>query len=265
MKHISQKATIGLNVKVGEGVVIEDNVIIEDDVTIGHYTIIHENTKVGQGSFIGDHVVLGERLASFYGDPEGYSNPKLEIGKRSIIRSGSVLYAGSKFGDDFQTGCHVSIRERNIFGKACMFGTMCQSECDVTVGDFTRIIVGAGIGKKANIGNYVWIFPFAYLTDDPHPPCGRCLRAATIQDYAIIGPHSVIMPKLTIGRGAIVGASSVVTKDVPAEKLVLGTPARVVSSIYDIQCKEDRSRKPYPWIDNIRDLKEKVERYHYEL
>ena len=265
VKSISGNAHIGSNVEIGEGVVIEDNVIIKDDVKIGHYTIIHENTEIGRGSFIGNHVILGERLAPFYNDPKSYQNPKLVLGEECIIRSKSVLYAGSRFGDNFQTGCHVSIRERNTFGKACMFGTMCQTECDVTVGDFTRMVNSVEIGKNAKIGSYVWIYAFALLADDLHPPCGRCQRTATIEDYAIIGPHSVIMPKLTIGRGALVGAHSLVTKDVPADVLVMGSPARIIQSTHDIQCKEKEARKHYPWIENIKDYKQKVSRYHYEL
>lgn len=265
MKYISEKAQIGSNVEIGEGVIIEDNVVIKDDIKIGHYTIIHENTEIGSGSFIGDHVILGERLSSYYDDPKSYENPRLEIGEKCIIRSGSVFYAGSKFGEGFQTGCQVNIRERNVFGKNCAIGTMSQCASDVTVGDFTRIMDHVRLGRQSTIGNYVWILPFVFLARDRHPPCGRCGSAPIIDDYAIIGAHSVILPNLTIGRGALVGANSSVTEDVPHDVVVVGNPAKVIKKTADIHCREDENRRPYPWMDNIRDMKEKMARYRYEL
>ncbi len=270
MNYISDDINKGKNVKIGKGTVIENNVDIGSNVRIGHNVTIQENVHIGKETIIGNNVVLGERTAKYYEDPENHDPLSLTIGNNCIIRSGSVLYEGSKFGDYFQTGANVSIRERNYFGRGSMFGTLCQSECDIQVGDYSRIINGVELGKEAVIGKFVWIFAFATLTDDPHPPCGKCKKSATIDDYALIGPHVVLMPHVHIGKASIIGAGSVVTKDMPPEQVCIGTPARPVKSIYDLKCTivemgKPLVEEPYPWIKNVVIMKKKVDRYHYKF
>lgn len=251
------------NMRIGENTVIGKGCQIPRDVIIGHNTVIHDNVEIGEGSIIGDNVILGERVASYYEEPDSYVNPKLEFGSKTIIRSGSVIYAGSTFGDGFVTGNQVIIRENSKFGKGCMFGTMCQTEGDIVVGNFCRFLNGAHLGKGSEVGNYVWVFPYTVFATDPHPPCGLCRRGATVHDYAMIGPHALLMPKLTIGKGAIIGGNSVVTKDVEEELVVMGSPAEPVCSIHEITCKEGLVEKPYPWIDNLSE--EKRKRYNYDI
>ena len=54
------------------------------------------------------------------------------------------------------------------------------------------------------------------------------MRGAVIKDYATVGAAANILPGVTIGESAVVGASALVTKDVPERKVVMGVPARVV-------------------------------------
>ena len=79
---ISSSAKIGDNVKIGDNTVIYDNVIIEDNVTICN------------------DCVIGEPLSSYYSD-ENYQNTPTLIGKDSMIRSHSIIYANSTFGEGF--------------------------------------------------------------------------------------------------------------------------------------------------------------------
>ena len=83
--------------KVGKNVTIYKNVTIGKDVTIGDNAIIYDNVDIGDSCFIGPYCILGEPLPEFY-HKRRYQNPLLKIGKNSIIRSGSFLYAGSVFG-----------------------------------------------------------------------------------------------------------------------------------------------------------------------
>lgn len=253
----------GKTARTGENTIIGNGCQIAPDVIIGHNTIVHDNVEIGKGSIIGDNVILGERLAIYYDDPENYENPPLVIGKRSIIRSGSVIYAGSSFGNGFVTGNKAVIRENSRVGKGCMFGTLSQTEGDVIVGNFCRLLNGAHLGKGSELGNHVWVFPYTVLATDLHPPCGLCRKGATVEDYAMVGPNCVIMPRLTIGRGAIIGGNSTVTKDVGPEVVAIGSPARPVGSIHDIKCREGLVDKPYPWIDNVSP--EKRRRYNYDI
>ena len=73
------------------------------------------------------------------------------------------------------------------------------------------------------------------------------MQGPTIEEYAVIATSAVIMPALRIGTGALVGAHSLVTKDVPDETVVVGVPAKERGSVRDIRCKEGRLEKVYPW------------------
>lgn len=261
MRRISDEAKLGSNVILGQNVVIEKGCVVGDNVRIGHNAVLHENTHVGKNSFIGDNTVLGERLMSFYQNPDEYVNPVLKIGPRSLIRSGTVLYAGSEFGEGFQTGPGVIVREKSSFGKYNLLGPLCQSEGDNKIGDYNRFLNNVHLPRKAIVHNYVWVFPYTVFTNDLHPPCGRHIEGPIIENYAVIGTHCMFLPGVRVGKNSLVGAMSLVTKDVPPETVVLGIPARVVKSIHEVRCKKGLVEKPYPWRDSI--TMEKVKRYGY--
>lgn len=72
-----------------------------------------------------------------------------------------------------------------------------------------------------------------------------------IGSNCFIGGHSIIMPGITIGDGSVVGAGSVVTKDVPAHSVVVGNPARIIQSDIDVgrygrfPCADENTKKFY--------------------
>lgn len=87
------------------------------------------------------------------------------------------------------------------------------------------------------IGSHVTIGPRVSIYDNNHNfqnPCCSVMQQGlsgapvTIAEYAWIGAHAVVLPGVTIGRGAIVGAGAVVTKDVPEYAIVAGVPAKIV-------------------------------------
>ena len=231
--YVGDSVRFGQNVRIGTGVIIYDNVEIEDDV------------------FIGPQVIVGEPLTAFYTD-ENYSNPKTFIGKGSIIRAKSTIYAGSSFGEGFQTGINVIIREYSNFGKNCSLGSLSQVEGYINIGDYCRFHTNVHLCQKAVIKNYVWIFPYVVLTNDPHPPCAKCMEGPTIEDYAVIATHSIIMPKVRIGNNSLVGAHSLVMQDVPDNCVVVGSPAKKVKNIEDIECPLGIVERPYPWRNIVK-------------
>jgi acetyltransferase-like isoleucine patch superfamily enzyme len=232
--------------KIGRNVEIYDNVKIGKNVTIGDNTIIYENVEIGDNTYIGPNCILGEPLAGFY-KARDYQNPPLKIGEQSIIRSGSILYAGSTIGDHFETGHQVTIRENTIIGTHFRVGTLSDIQGYVKIGDYTRFHSNVFIPQRTTIGNYVWIFPHAVLTNDPHPPSDTCTQGPTVEDYAVIATGAIIMPRIRIGTNSVVGAQALVNKDVPPETVVVGVPAKVLCSIHDVKCKEGKLEKPYPW------------------
>lgn len=90
-----------------------------------------------------------------------------------------------------------------------------------TVGKACIINTNASVDHECIIGNGVHIAPGATL-------CG----CVTVEDFSMIGAGAVVLPRLKIGADSIVGAGSVVTKDVPPSVVVTGNPARIVRKIF---------------------------------
>lgn len=231
--------------------VIHDNVSIGENVTICDNTIIYSNVEIGAGTFVGPGCTLGEPSIAYYREPDAYTNSPLKIGANAIIRSNCVLYAGSQIGEGLQTGHNVIIRENTIIGPHCSIGSYGDIQGHVRIGSYCRFHSSVHIGQYSVIGNYVFIYPFSVLTNDPHPPSDTCIQGPTIEDYAVVCAGAVLMPAVTIGAQCVVGANSLVNRDVDPEKVVLGVPARPICSIHDIECKEGRLEKPYPWKDHF--------------
>lgn len=108
----------------------------------------------------------------------------------------------------------------------------------ITLGDRSGIGIGASIGGRVVIGNDVMMGPnctiytrnhrFDDITTTMRGQGFQEERPVTIEDDVWIGGHVIILPGVTIGHGAIVGAGAVVSKDVPPYAIAAGNPARVV-------------------------------------
>jgi acetyltransferase-like isoleucine patch superfamily enzyme len=153
----------------------------------------------------------------------------------SHIRSHSIIYAGTEIGSGLETGHGIMIREGNKIGNDCSIGTNSVLENDNSIGNNVRIHSNVFIPQYTVIENNAWIGPNVVLTNDPHPPCAKCMKGPIIKRYARIGAHSTILPKLTIGENSLVGAGSLVTKDVPPNSVVIGHPAKFIKKITEIE------------------------------
>ena len=223
---ISPSAIIGENVKIGDNCTIYDNVIIKDNVVISN------------------DCVIGEPLNDYYKNVN-YKNPKTVIGSDSIIRSHSIIYAGSIFGHHFSTGHRVTIRENTIFGNRCRVGTVSDIQGYSTFGNHCWLHSNVHIGQKSTIGNFVFIYPYVVFTNDPTPPSDICI-GPTVGDYSQIAVFSVLLPGVKIGRHCLVGAGSVVGKDVEDYQLVLGSPAKFIKDVREIKNRKT-GEQHYPW------------------
>jgi len=229
----------GLNVRISPTAVIGNN------VRIGDNTVVYDNVVIGDNTIICNDCVLGEPLNSYYSDMENYINPKTVIGSNSLIRSHSIIYADSIFGECFQTGNRVTIREKVKMGIHCSVGTLSDLQGYAEFGDYVRLHSNVHIGQGSNIGNYCWIFPYTVFTNDPTPPSNINI-GPTVGDYSIIATKCVLLPGVNIGKHCLVGASTTVVKDVDDYKVVVGTPGKVVKDIRDILDRETGTPH-YPW------------------
>lgn len=222
-----------------ETAIISSMAEIGEGCTVGAYTIINDNVVLGAGSVVGAHCELGVPTALA-------TNPYLRIGEGSLIRSHSVFYSGSNFGERLVTGHRVTVRENTIAGTNFQIGTLSDIQGHCIIGDYVRFHSNIHIGQKSKIGNYVWIFPYVVLTNDPHPP-SDVLLGVEIEDFVAIATMSVILPGVKIGSGALVGAHSAVSKNVDPDTVVAGSPAKYICDTSKIRHKKNSELSAYPW------------------
>jgi len=218
---VSEKAKIGNDVKIGAFTTIYDNVIIED------------NTEVGPYCELGVESTFSEGLP-------------LHIGHDSLIRSHSIFYEGSSIGNRLRTGHRVIVRELSIIGEHFHLGTLSDIQGHCRIGNYVRTHSNVHIGQNTVIGNYVWIFPYTVFTNDPHPPSAT-QRGVIVEDYAVIATMCVILPGVKIGRCSLVGAHSLVKRDVDPKTIVVGSPAKPVGPTSKIKLLDNTEKSAYPW------------------
>lgn len=209
------------------------------------------NARIYRGVTIGSDTVIDE--PSIIGKPPrgcAEGEKQLKIGAKGHIRPFTTIYAGSVFGDNFQTGQCVSIREDNVIGDNVSIGTNSVVEFGNKIGDYSRIHSGCFL-ELTTIGRYVFVGPRVVFTDDPHPMnCPnykKCKGGPVVEDYARIGANCTILPGVRIGRNSLIGAGSVVVGDIPPDSVAVGSPARVIKKIDELTCPPGFFEKPYLW------------------
>jgi acetyltransferase-like isoleucine patch superfamily enzyme len=227
---------------------IDEGACVGANVTIGAYAIVHAGVDLGDDSVVGPHCILGEPTMDFYRE-KPYKSQLLSIGEHALMRSHSVLYASSSIGEHFQSKHRATISEKSKLGHHVRLGTGSEITGDCTVGDYASLHSSVVIGGKSHIGNFVWIFAYSVLTNASHPASADFM-GVTIEDFAVIATMVVILPGIHVGRDALIGLSSLVTTDILAEAVVLGSPARQVTTIRDLKDKET-GLNTYPLPDHF--------------
>ena len=140
---------------------------------------------------------------------------------------------------------YISIGEDTLIGPGVALsagmvpGQICITNPVVSIGD--RCLIGKGSGIVGHfsitIGNDVWTGHHVYITDQNHgyedvsipiSQQSQLERAVSIGDGSWLGHGSIILPGVTIGEHVVVGANSVVTKNIPSFSVAVGSPARVI-------------------------------------
>ena len=157
--------------------------------------------------------------------------PDVKLGKHVKLARFINLY-GCEIGDETKIGAFVEIQKNAVVGKQCK------------ISSHTFICEGVTIRDRVFVGHSVT------FTNDTYPRATTTsgglqteqdwtVQPTVVEEGASIGSGSTILPNLTIGAHAIVGAGSVVTRDVPARMIVAGNPARVLRSIDAVKAKSD--------------------------
>ncbi len=203
-------------------------------------------------------VKIGQNLRSDPGVLIGYKTGRriadwqLSVGDNACLRSGTVIYAGTNIGHNLQTGHNVVIREENVIGDDFNIWNNATIDYGCRIGHRVKIHCNVYVAQFTIIEDDVFLAPGVTVANDLHPGCqfsNECMTGPTIKRGAQIGVNVTLLPFVTIGEEALIGAGSVVTKDVPPRTLVYGNPARVACSIDDLECKRGLTDKPYSLTD----------------
>lgn len=188
---------------------------------------LFKNVQIGQGSVIEDFCIIGIKSNI-------RNKLKTIIGKNSLIRAGTYIYEGNKIGENFKTGNKVNIRENNKIGRNVKIGTLSIIEHHVTISDNVQIHSNVFIPEYTVIKKGVWIGPNVTITNAKYPnqkDTKLKLVGPILETNCIIGANVTILPGIKIGKNSIIGAGSVVSKNVSANQIVYGNPAKFYKKV----------------------------------
>lgn len=252
---IGLNVIIGEDVQIGDNVTIRNNCVIEDHVKLGNGTFIDNNciirndVEIGDNSSIGANCIIGEYQMDFFTDHK-YHKHELIIGEQAIIRSGCIIYSGSHIGSNFQAGHQVTIRENTRIGNNVSIGTLSDIQGYCKIGNYVRMHSSVHVGQASIIDDCCWIYPYVVFTNDPTPPSDTEV-GVHVHSFAVVATNSVVLPGVEISSDSLIGAGTIVNRDVERYQVVVGNPGKPKGDIRNIKNRET-GEFYYPW------------RYHFD-
>ena len=195
--------------------------------SIASTAIIYQNVELGEDVIVEDYCIIGSPF-------KGYNGEKTIIGDNSVIRSHTVIYAGNVIGKNFQTGNKANIRELNIIGDNVSVGTLSVIEHHVRIESGARIHTQVFVPEFTILEENSWLGPNVVITNAKYPRSPNVkdeLKGAWVKKNAKVGANTTLLPAVTIGENALIGAGSVVTKDVKENTIYAGNPAKFIRQI----------------------------------
>ncbi len=222
--------------RIGQNVTVHPFAVIREGVVIGNNVIIHPHVVIESGVTLGDNVEVfpGAYLGKV---PKGAGatarTPEFErrivIGESCSIGPHAVIYYDVVLGRNTLIGDGASIREKARIGDYCIISRYVTLNYNVTIGNRTKIMDLTHITGNTRIGDDVFIsILVSTVNDNQIGKTGysdEAIQGPCIENGVAVGSSANIFPAVTIGESAVVGASALVTKDVPPRKVVTGIPA----------------------------------------
>ena len=202
-------------------------------------TVLGDNVKILDGAVVGKQPSLSPRSTA-----KREPLPPTTIGDGTIVSTGAIVFAGSRVGARVILGDQSCVRERVVIGDDVVLGRGSLVENDTRVGARTKIQADAYITAYSELEDDVFIAPCVVTTNDNF--MGRTerrhelIKGPRIRRGARVGGGAILCPGVEIGEEAFVGAGAVVVKNVPARKLVVGSPARVLRDVPEDELLESQ-------------------------
>lgn len=204
---------------------------------------LSSNVRIGRNPSVDDGVLLG------YLTGRKIASTDLAIGDEPRLRAGTIIYAGARIGNKLETGHGVVIREENEIGDGLRIWNNSTIDYGCRIGNNVRIHCNCYVAQFTTIEDDVFLAPGVTTTNDPHPICTKCMKGPTIKQGARICAGATILPHVTVGRFALVGAGSLVARDVPDFSVVFGVPARLRGKVTKLKCRQGILDRPYEYVD----------------
>ena len=214
---------------------------MSNEMKISSELIDRQLVHLGNGAVIDESAVIGYL-------PGRGNNQVLKIGTSARIRSGTVIYGGTRIGCNIETGHNVVIREENDIGDKFRIWNNSVVDYGCKIGNNVKIHTNVYVCQFSIIEDNVFLAPGVTLANDLHPGCPdslECMRGPYINKGAQIGINCSVLPRVVIGEYSVIGSGSVVTRDIPAGVVAYGNPAQVVCDVSDISCTTGLRNKPY--------------------
>ncbi|UCD96364.1 MAG: N-acetyltransferase [Candidatus Bathyarchaeota archaeon] len=203
---------------------VNDSAYLGKGVKVGQHSIIKENARIGNDVVIFPHVYIGENS---------------QIGDGTIVQYGAFIEHDCKIGKSSRIGTNTVLRRETNIGDNSIFGSLSASEGKNWIGNNVLIHSQCHLTTGIIVEDWVFIAPLFVGANDPMMLHGR----RRIEKFVPKGPHIKfgsgiavnvsLLPGVVIGRECIIGASSLVTKDIPDFSIAFGVPARPVKNVED--------------------------------
>jgi len=240
-QHVSASAVIGKDTEIGINTVILDDVRIGEGCLIGHNVVIHAGSVIGDHVRIDDNTVIGKKPLSsprsIFKVPEGLQPAR--IGDYCQIGANVVIYVQCVIGQRNLIADLATLRENVTIGDLNIIGRNVSVENFVTIGSRNKFETNCYITAYSSVEDYCFVAPGVITSNDNYmardPERYKHFMGVTLHTGARIGANATILPGKVLHQDACIAAGAVVTRDAPADTVVVGSPAKPLRAVPEPQ------------------------------